>query len=82
MDKNKKHQKKTEDKGLYTLLPTENITKIKYPIGGFAKIRLISVKAEKRKFGISVIDLTAEVKYLRLMVIQLYFFSFGISYLK
>jgi DNA-binding protein len=45
------------------------------------KIRLRSVKAEKRKFGISVIDLTDEVKYLRLMVVQLYFFSFGISYL-
>lgn len=46
-----------------------------------AKIRLRSVKAEKRKFGISVIDLTDEVKYLRLIVVQLYFFSFGISYL-
>lgn len=46
-----------------------------------AKIKLISVKAEKRRFGISVIDLTDEVKYLRLMVVQLYFFSFGISYL-
>ena len=45
------------------------------------KIRLKSVKAEKRKFGISVIDLTDEVKYLRLMVVQFYFFSFGISYL-
>ena len=45
------------------------------------KIRLRSVKADKRKFGISVIDLTDEVKYLRLMVVQFYFFSFGISYL-
>ena len=45
------------------------------------KIRLKSVKADKRKFGISVIDLTDEVKYLRLMVVQFYFFSFGISYL-
>jgi len=46
-----------------------------------SKIRLRSVKAEKRKFAVSVIDLTDEVKFLRLMVVQLYFFSFGISYL-
>lgn len=51
------------------------------PRFSITKIRLRSVKAEKRKFGISVIDLTDEVKYLRLMVVQLYFFSFGISYL-
>jgi hypothetical protein len=44
------------------------------------KIRLRNIKTEKRKFGISVINLTDEVKYLKLMVIQLYFFSFGISY--
>lgn len=36
MNKQKKQQKETEDNGLYTLLPTEKITKIKYPIGGFA----------------------------------------------
>lgn len=31
-----KQPKETVDNGLYTLLPTEKITKIKYPIGGFA----------------------------------------------
>lgn len=31
-----KQPKEAENNGLYTLLPTEKITKIKYPIGGFA----------------------------------------------
>lgn len=35
MSKEKK-PKEAVDNGLYTLLPTEKITKIKYPIGGFA----------------------------------------------
>ena len=31
-----KTPKEAENNGLYTLLPTEKITKLKYPIGGFA----------------------------------------------
>ena len=50
------------------------------PRFSLSKIRLRSVKAEKRKFAISIIDLTEQVKNLKLMVIQLYFFSFGISF--
>ena len=71
MSKEISKQKWKEQCTLYSVSPRFFIT----------KIRLRSVKGEKRKFGISVIDLTDEVKYLRLMVVQLYFFSFGISYL-
>ena len=71
MSKKISKQKWEKQCTLYGVSPRFSIT----------KISLRSVKAEKRKFGISVIDLTDEVKYLRLMVVQLYFFSFGISYL-
>ncbi len=36
MSKDKTSKKADSSNGLYTLLPTEKITKIKYPIGGFA----------------------------------------------
>lgn len=53
MNKQKKQQKETEDNGLYTLLPTEKITKIKYPIGGFAPGHYISkcVSCEQNFMG-------------------------------
>lgn len=70
MSKELSNQKWKEQCTLYGVSPRFFIT----------NIRFRSVKAEKRKLGVTVIDLTDEVKYLRLMVIQLYFFSFGISY--
>lgn len=53
MDIKKKQQKETDDNGLYTLLPTEKITAIKYPIGGFAPGHYISkcVNCEQNFMG-------------------------------
>ena len=70
MNKGVSKQKWIEQCTLYGVSPRFFIT----------NIRLRSLKTEKRKLGIIVIDLTEEVKYLKLTVIQLYFFSFGISY--
>lgn len=48
-----KQPKEAENNGLYTLLPTEKITKIKYPIGGFAPGHYMSkcAKCEQNFMG-------------------------------
>ena len=47
---------------------------------GISKLRLTKVKSNKNRLAISVIDLSNQVKGLRLMVIELYFFSLGLIY--